>query len=218
MTILYSFRRCPYAMRARMALAWSGIAVELREVRLRDKPPSMIALSPKATVPVLVSEQDGVLDESLDIMLWALLRHAPHRCALGGGVDHQRVLIEQFDAQFKPLLDQYKYNGADSDQPAAYYRDQCADWLQRLDTMLAQQSYLLGSEPQLLDIALLPFIRQFAHVDRDWFTSTAYENLQRWLDEWLEHELFTSMMGKYAPWQEHTEGVAWSPQLSCGTN
>ena len=84
--------------------------------------------------------------------------------------------------------------------------------------MLAQQSYLLGSEPQLLDIALLPFIRQFAHVDRDWFTSTAYENLQRWLDEWLEHELFTSMMGKYAPWQEHTEGVAWSPQLCCGTN
>ena len=83
MTILYSFRRCPYAMRARMALAWSGIAVELREVRLRDKPPSMIALSPKATVPVLVSEQDGVLDESLDIMLWALLRHAPHSCALG---------------------------------------------------------------------------------------------------------------------------------------
>ena len=112
MTILYSFRRCPYAMRARMALAWSGIAVELREVRLRDKPPSMIALSPKATVPVLVSEQDGVLDESLEIMLWALLRHAPHRCALGGGVDHQRVLIEQFDAQFKPLLDQYKYNAA----------------------------------------------------------------------------------------------------------
>lgn len=214
MTVLYSFRRCPYAMRARMALAWSGIAVELREVRLRDKPPSMIAVSPKATVPVLISEQDGVLDESLDIMLWALLRHAPYTCALGGGVDHQRALIEQFDGQFKPLLDQYKYHRVDSDQPVGYYRDQCAEWLQRLDAMLAQKPYLLGLQPQLLDIALLPFIRQFAHVDRDWFASTPYENLQRWLNGWLKHELFTSVMDKYAPWQEDTQGVVWSPQLS----
>ena len=205
-------------MRARMALAWSGVNVELREVRLRDKPASMLAVSPKATVPVLVSDKGDVLDESLDIMLWALLRHAPYTCALGGGVVDQRALVEQFDERFKPLLDQYKYHRAGSDQPASYYRDQCAAWLQRLDVMLSQRVYLLGSEPQLLDMALLPFIRQFAHVDRGWFASTPYENLQRWLTAWLEHELFTSMMSKYAPWQEGTEGVTWSPQLSCRTN
>ncbi|HCY05545.1 MAG TPA: glutathione S-transferase [Gammaproteobacteria bacterium] len=218
MPILYSFRRCPYAMRARMALAWSGIGVELREVLLRDKPASLLALSPKATVPVLIAEKEGVLDESLDIMLWALLRHTPRTCALGGGVADQGALIEEFDQGFKPPLDQYKYHSSDSQQPASYFRDQCAEWLHRLDTALARQAYLLGSEPQLLDMALLPFIRQFAHVDRAWFANAPYKNLQRWLHAWLEHELFTSIMGKYQPWQEGTEGVAWLPQLSVVTN
>ena len=205
-------------MRARMALAWCGVGVELREVLLRDKPPSMLAVSPKATVPVLISEQEGVLDESLDIMLWALLRHAPHTCALGGGVADQCALINDFDRRFKPPLDRYKYHSRDSTLPASYFRDQCAEWLRRLDTMLVQHVYLLGSEPQLLDMALLPFVRQFAHVDRDWFGNAPYKNLQRWLHAWLEHELFTSIMGKYKPWQEDTEGVAWSPQLSFVTN
>ena len=205
-------------MRARMALAWSGVNVELREVRLRDKPASMLAVSPKATVPVLVSDKGDVLDQSLDIMLWALLRHAPYTCALGGGVVEQRALVEQFDERFKPFLDQYKYHSSDSQQPASYFRDQCAEWLHRLDTLLARQAYLLGSEPQLLDMALLPFIRQFAHVDRAWFANAPYKNLQRWLHAWLEHELFTSIMGKYQPWQEGTEGVAWLPQLSVVTN
>ena len=205
-------------MRARMALAWSGIGVELREVLLRDKPASLLALSPKATVPVLIAEKEGVLDESLDIMLWALLRHTPRMCALGGGVADQSALIEEFDQGFKPLLDQYKYHSSDSQQPASFFRDQCAEWLHRLDTLLAGHPYLLGSEPQLLDMALLPFIRQFAHVDRVWFANAPYKNLQRWLNAWLEHELFTSIMGKYQPWQEGTEGVAWLPQLSVVTN
>ena len=205
-------------MRARMALAWSGIGVELREVLLRYKPPSMLALSPKATVPVLIVEKEAVLDESLDIMLWALLRYTPRTCALGGGVADQRALIDEFDQRFKPLLDQYKYHSSDTQQPASYFRDQCAEWLHRLDTLLAQHVYLLGSEPQLLDMALLPFIRQFAHVDRAWFANAPYKNLQRWLHAWLEHELFTSIMGKYQPWQEDTEGVAWQPKLSFVTN
>ena len=205
-------------MRARMALASSGIGVELREVLLRDKPASLLALSPKATVPVLIAEKEGVLDESLDIMLWALLRHTPRMCALGGGVTDQSALIEEFDQGFKPLLDQYKYHSSDSQQPASYFRDQCAEWLHRLDTLLARHAYLLGSEPQLLDMALLPFIRQFAHVDRAWFANAPYKNLRRWLHAWLEHELFTSIMGKYQPWQEGTAGVAWLPQLSVVTN
>lgn len=200
-------------MRARMALALSGVRVELREVLLRDKPPSLRAVSPKATVPVLIKDNQEVLEESLDIMLWALQQHAD-MFALGGGVAGQQAVIEEFDRQFKPLLDQYKYGRADAEPPASYYRDQCADWLQRLDTLLSAQDYLLGAQPQLLDLALLPFIRQFAHVDRAWFDQAPYRHLRRWLQTWLQDELFTSVMTKYQPWQEHTPGVDWAPKLS----
>ena len=160
-------------MRARMALALSGTAVELREVLLRDKPPSLREVSPKATVPVLITDEQQVLEESLDIMLWTL--QDQQECfALGGGAAAQREFIESFDQQFKPLLDQYKYHRTGTEPPASYYRDQCADWLQRLDAMLQPQPYLLGEQPQLLDMALLPFVRQFAHVDLTWFEQAPY--------------------------------------------
>lgn len=205
-------------MRARMALALSGIHVELREVLLRDKPPSLCAVSPKASVPVLITDDQQVLEESLEIMLWALENQQPHICALGGGVRVQRELVELFDQQFKPLLDQYKYHRGETEPPASHYRDQCGDWLLRLETMLRHQAYLFGAQPQLVDMALLPFIRQFAHVDRAWFDQAPYPRLREWLQAWLKHELFTSVMTKYEPWQEHTMGVAWAPNAQNQNN
>jgi glutathione S-transferase len=204
-------------MRARMALALSGTAVELREVLLRDKPPSLREVSPKATVPVLITDEQQVLEESLDIMLWTL--QDQQECfALGEGAAAQREFIESFDQHFKPLLDQYKYHRTGTEPPASYYRDQCADWLQRLDAMLQTQPYLLGEQPQLLDMALLPFVRQFAHVDLTWFEQAPYPRLRQWLSDWLQHELFTSVMSKYQPWQEGTPGIAWSPMLHSHSN
>ena len=204
-------------MRARMALALSGTAVELREVLLRDKPPSLREVSPKATVPVLITDEQQVLEESLDIMLWTL--QDQQQCfALGGGAAAQREFIESFDQQFKPLLDQYKYHRTGTEPPASYYRDQSAYWLQRLDAMLQTQPYLLGEQPQLLDMALLPFVRQFAHVDLTWFEQAPYPRLRQWLSDWLQHELFTSVMSKYQPWQEGTPGIAWSPMLHSHSN
>ena len=204
-------------MRARMALALSGTAVELREVLLRDKPPSLRQVSPKATVPVLITDERQVLEESLDIMLWTL-QDQQHCFALGGGAAAQREFIETFDQQFKPLLDQYKYHRTGTEPPASYYRDQCGDWLQRLDAMLVDKPYLLGQQPQLLDLALLPFVRQFAHVDRGWFQQAPYPRLRQWLSDWLEDELFTSVMHKYQPWKEGAPGVTWSPQLRGHSN
>ena len=151
-------------------------------------------------MPVLITDEQQVLEESLDIMLWTL-QDQQHCFALGGGAAAQREFIETFDQQFKPLLDQYKYHRTGR-PPASYYRDQCGDWLQRLDAMLVDKPYLLGQQPQLLDLALLPFVRQFAHVDRGWFQQAPYPRLRQWLSDWLEDELFTSVMHKYQPWQE----------------
>ena len=121
---------------------------------------------------------------------------------------------------FQDLLDQgvLSIAAAGNDGTASYYRDQCGDWLQRLDAMLVDKPYLLGQQPQLLDLALLPFVRQFAHVDRGWFQQAPYPRLRQWLSDWLEDELFTSVMHKYQPWQEGAPGVTWSPQLRGHSN
>jgi len=194
MNTLYSFRRCPYAMRARMALRYSGVPVEIVEVSLKAKPAAMLAISPKGTVPVL--DADGrVIDESLEIMRWALAQNDPDNWLLGGD-SRIAELIEANDQVFKVHLNRYKYAERYPEQPMEVYRAEGAMFLQRLDELLADRDYLLTEHPSLADIALLPFVRQFAHVDREWFAQTPFVRLQAWLPRFLESDLFTSIMKK----------------------
>ncbi|CAN7503673.1 glutathione S-transferase [Pseudomonas sp. PSB11] len=198
MNTLYSFRRCPYAMRARMALRYSTVAVDIVEVSLKAKPAEMLALSSKGTVPVL--NVDGlVIDESLEIMQWALAQHDPQDWLLKDDPQGQRAiaaLIEENDQVFKVHLNRYKYAERYPQQPMAFYRAEGEVFLRRLDELLEGRDYLLVNHPTLADVALMPFIRQFAHVDREWFAQTPYRRLQDWLRRFLASELFTSVMAK----------------------
>lgn len=198
MNTLYSFRRCPYAMRARMALRYSGVAVDIVEVSLRAKPAEMLALSSKGTVPVL--NADGqVIDESLSIMRWALAQNDPQDWLLkddSAGQAQIDTLIEENDQVFKVHLNRYKYAERYPEQPMEVYRAEGEVFLRKLDGLLAGRDYLLAGHPSLADVALMPFVRQFAHVDREWFAQTPYARLQMWLQRFLESALFTGVMQK----------------------
>ncbi|MEX5556953.1 glutathione S-transferase [Pseudomonas rhodesiae] len=192
--LLYSFRRCPYAMRARLALRYSGVPVRIVEVSLKAKPAEMLALSPKGTVPVL-SVDGQVIDESLAIMQWALARHDPEDWRLGGD-PAVLALIAENDERFKYHLNRYKYAERYPEQPKAFYRAEGEVFLQKLEGLLAQRDYLLADHLSLVDVALAPFVRQFAHVDREWFAGTAYHRLQDWLTRFVQSPVFMAVMAK----------------------
>ena len=199
--ILYSFRRCPYAMRARMAVMKSGVVCELREVVLRDKPQSMITLSPKGTVPVLQLADGQVLEESLDVMNWALGINDPDDWL---ETDEDIVpLIGHLDGSFKDDLDRYKYFVKFPEHPQVYYRDQGAQFLAMLEDRLKTNDGqgLCAARTTFADIAVFPFVRQFAFVDKVWFDETPYPRLQSWFNRHLESDLFCSVMQKYAAWK-----------------
>ena len=198
MNTLYSFRRCPYAMRARLALRYSEVPVQIVEVSLKAKPAAMLTLSPKGTVPVL-SVDGQVLDESLDIMRWALQQHDPQDWLLKDDAEAQAAmaaLIEENDQSFKLLLNRYKYAERYPERSMEHYRSEGEVFLRKLDELLQRQDFLLAAHPSLADMALLPFIRQFAHVDRDWFAQTPYGHVQAWLAQMLESRLFVETMAK----------------------
>jgi glutathione S-transferase len=198
MNTLYSFRRCPYAMRARMALRYSAVAVDIVEVSLKAKPPEMLALSPKGTVPVL-SINGAVIDESLAIIRWALAQNDPQDWSLKddpAGQAQIHALIEENDQVFKAHLNHYKYAERYPEQPMAFYRAEGEKFLSKLNELLERNDYLLADHPCLADIALMPFVRQFAHVDREWFAQTPHVRLQAWLQRFIESKLFTSIMHK----------------------
>ncbi|MEZ5529535.1 MAG: glutathione S-transferase [Porticoccaceae bacterium] len=201
-SILYSFRRCPYAIRARMALCYAGVKVELREVLLKDKPTAMLAASPKGTVPVLVLEDGTVLDESLDVMRWALSKNDPDSWWDESLAESILELVQQNDVDFKPWLDRYKYADRYPEFSPEHYRSQCEQFLQTLEAHLGQHAYLLRDTLCFADVAIFPFIRQFALVDRDWFDAAPYPRLREWLDGLLASELFAAVMEKYPVWQE----------------
>ena len=194
--ILYSFRRCPYAMRARMALAYSKIEYEHREILLKDKPQSMLNYSSKGTVPVLVVG-DKIIDESLDIMLWALQKNDTDEWLKNNS---QFELIKKCDAQFKPQLDKYKYSDR-FEFSEVDYRSDSLWFLNELDNSLSQQKHLISDDVSLADIAIFPFIRQYAFVNKNWFDRNKYHHLQRWLAVHLESELFMKIMQKQQLWK-----------------
>ena len=197
-TLLFSFRRCPYAMRARMALRYSGVALRIVEVSLKAKPAQMLALSPKGTVPVL-NVGGQVIDESLAIMRWALAQNDPEDWLLKDDPAAQGLmagLIEENDLVFKVHLNRYKYAERYPAQPMEHYRAEGEVFLRRLEALLAQHDYLLADHLSLADVALAPFVRQFAHVDREWFAGAPYPRLQQWLERFLASALFTGVMAK----------------------
>lgn len=193
--LLYSFRRCPYAMRARMALRYSAVPLTTVEVNLNAKPAEMLAASPKGTVPVLVCADGRVIEQSLEIMRWALAQNDPDDW-LHADNPLTEQLLDENDRVFKVQLDRYKYAIRYPEYPMEHYRTQGENFLLRLETLLKQSPYLAGDSLSLADVALAPFVRQFAHVDRDWFTQAPYPHLRAWLEQFLASALFTSVMGK----------------------
>jgi glutathione S-transferase len=197
--ILYTFRRCPYAIRARLAIQVAGIAVEKREVVLRDKPPHLLAISPKGTVPVLLLPNGQVLEQSLDIMRWALAQHDPQGWLAHGDPQQAQELLDTNDGPFKRLLDAYKYPERHPQRTATQYRDESVDTLLApLDTRLQQHAQLLGDQVHLVDMALLPFVRQFAQVDAAWFAQAPLPALRHWLQTHVHSPLFEQVMHKPA--------------------
>jgi len=196
--ILYSFRRCPYAMRGRMALKTSGVAYEHREILLRDKPDAMLAASPKGTVPVIVLADGEVIEESLDVMRWALAQNDPESWLAPG--DAMFDLIAENDGPFKHHLDRYKYSNRYEDAVAAEHREAGLDYLNKLNDRLAGQAQLFGDEVSLADIAIFPFVRQFANTDRAWFDTQDLPRLQAWLAAHLASPCFADIMEKHEVW------------------
>lgn len=193
--ILYSFRRCPYAMRARMALLEAGIQVELREVVLRDRPEHMMEISPKGTVPVLLLPDGTVIEESLEIMLWSLDE--------SWLVDDWKALIEGNDNDFKYHLDRYKYNNRyENPLPPEEHRNEVVNILEGYNQRLIDFEYLCGDSCSISDYALAPFVRQFANTDRAWFDELPLPHLHRWLSSILDDEIFTNCMVKYPQWMD----------------
>lgn len=187
--ILYSFRRCPYAMRARFSLINEGVIYEHREISLKDKPLEMLDISPKGTVPVLLLPDGRVLEESLDIMLWATGASLSPR---------DKELIAENDSSFKRALDAYKYPQRYPQEQGVNSRDICILFLHKLENLL--HSFISGAKPMLVDMALFPFIRQFSRVDPPWFEAQAYPQLKRWLGFFLASELFQKVMQHHPRW------------------
>jgi len=205
--ILYSFRRCPYCMRAHMALKYSGLKVELREVDLWNLPDEALAVSPEKTVPVLVTDNNHAMDESWDIVKWAVHKNDPDNW-LGENntfLNEAEMLVETNDFSFKNDLDHYKYADRHPEHPQEYYRQQGEEFLEELEEMLNEHRYLLADHLSIADIAIAPFIRQFSMVDSDWFAQAPYPLLRNWLNELLSSSLFSAALEKHSIWKNQDE-------------
>ena len=202
--ILYSFRRCPYAIRARMVLSYMEVSVDLREVLLNERPQSLYKISSKGTVPVLLLNDGKVLDESLDIMLWAI--EQGEQKLYEDKLNEQNQLIKYNDTKFKYWLDKYKYHVRYLEHSRDYYQRKCSKTLAEYDMRLRGNAYLMGDRIRLADIAIFPFIRQCANVDQNWFNNK-YPNLNQWLETWKQSRVFKSVMMKYNQWKLGDESL-----------
>jgi len=208
--ILYSLRNCPYAMRARLAIFKADQTVLLRDLVLSNKPAEMIAVSPKGTVPVLVLADETVIEESLDIMLWALretdpndLLHSQKECSL----PIMLSLINLFDTDFKTCLEQYKCAKRYQEDNITQCRASCEQYIQQLEQRLTEHTFLISDKESLADIALIPFIRQFARIERQWYLQSAYPMVRQWLNRYLQSATFTKVMAKHPLWVDEPKAV-----------
>lgn len=220
--VLYSLRNCPYAMRARMAVYKSGQIVALRDLVLSNKPKEMIAASAKATVPILVLSESKVIDESVDIMLWALSESDPNnmlridQCVQQYNETERNIpqkfdeilsLIYLFDNEFKPSLEAYKCAKRYHEDNVQECREVCETYIDNLEQRLTQHSYLIDDQESLADIALVPFIRQFAKVERQWYLQSPYSRVRKWLNQYLQSAMFNKVMAKYPLWSNEQPDI-----------
>ncbi len=206
--ILYSFIRCPYAMRARMILKLADIKCELREVRLNNKPEHMLEASPKGTVPVLILE-DKIIDESIDIVNWALnITNVFEGNIKQDQINLTEELIDLFDDKFKYHLDRYKYSNRYEDVDVEHHQNECLNILKKLETIIVGTNWIFGDSISKLDILILPFIRQFRIADQEWFDSQQnIPGIQRVLMNFLDSNIFKSVMNKYEEWCEGSDKI-----------
>ena len=197
--ILYSFRRCPYAMRARMVLLHSKIQCEIREIKLSNKPKEMLAISPKGTVPVLILENGDILDESLDVMLWAI-EQGNLRNLFNPGKKEILDLIKINDGEFKDAIDRYKYSSLYPEKPMIEYRKMGELFLEKIESYLEKNKFIFGKNISLADLAIFPFVRQFCRVDIDWFNSSLFKKIKEWTLFFEGSENFIDIMRKIKPW------------------
>lgn len=208
--ILYSLRQCPYAMRARMGLLLAKQPVILRDIVMKNIPDEMLVASPKGTVPVLVLNDSSVIDESIDIMLWALNKNDPMNLLYHHQANSYSNIIELIkcnDNEFVQVLNKYKAAARYHDVDEATCRQQCENYIVYYEQCLTEHDYLIGDTSSLADYAVLPFIRQFSRVDRKWFTQAPYPKLQRWLERHYKNPIFAKAMTKYPQWLDSKESV-----------
>ncbi len=211
--ILYSLRHCPFAMRARLAIFKSQQTVELRDVKLTNKPAAMLAASPKGTVPILVVSTSYIIDESLDVMLWSLGQSDPDNLLLSSIIELSDLLafIDIYDKEFKPCIERYKCAKRYHEANLEACRNDCEVFIQDLEQRLSKHDFILGKHESLADIAILPFIRQFAKVERQWYVKSSYHNVKRWLNNYLQSALFNKVMAPHPIWVEGSEPVMIGP-------
>lgn len=208
--ILYSLRNCPFAIRARMAIYYAQQPIVLRDVVLSDKPNAMLTASPKGTVPVLVltSPEASVIEESIEVMLWALSSTDPDdflRQSQPEVLAKMMSMISTFDNEFKRLLEEYKCAKRYHETNISECRNRCETYIKDLEEKLSTHQFLMSDKPSLVDIALLPFIRQFSRVERQWYLQSPYPNLRRWLDHFLQSRMFSKVMTKHPIWSPNSD-------------
>ena len=203
--ILYSLRRCPYAMRGRMGIALSQQKVLLREIVTKDKPSELLASSPKGTVPVLVLPQGTIIEQSIEVMIWALEQNDPQDLLRSSEPELNQEILELIarnDNEFIGHLEKYRasvrYRNVDTEQR----RQACEGFISELESKLAQHEYLFGDTPSLADFAVMPFVSQFVRVEKKWFVQSEYQNVGRWLRAHLDSKLYTQVMKQYPLWNE----------------
>ena len=201
--ILYTFRRCPYAMRARFAIRSSQIVVEVREIKLTENPSEFLKSSPKGTVPVLITNSGEILEESLDIIYWALNKNDPNKWLAKGKLENQDIikLLYDLENKFKPNLDKYKYPSRFSGVDQFFHRDKNLCFLKKLNSYLENNKSLNCEHLTLLDYAIFPFIRQFRNVDQVWFDKLNFSFLNKWINQIIDSEDFSSIMKKFKKWE-----------------
>lgn len=208
--VLYSLRQCPYAMRARLGLLLAKHSVILRDITMNNIPNEMLVASPKGTVPVLVHDDFSVIDESLDIMIWALKENDPKNLLFShqpNALENMLKIIERNDNEFIDSLNKYKAASRYHDNNKISYRQQCEPFIAYLNKNLAKYEYIMGEHPSLVDYALLPFIRQFSRVERQWYIQSPYPYLKSWLNKHYQDPIFSKAMTKYPPWLDSQEVI-----------
>lgn len=203
--ILYSLRQCPYAMRARLGIMHAHQVVVLRDIDMNNKPEEMLSISPKGTVPVLLLSDGTVIDESIDVMIWALNQSDPNNLLYAhdeGMLSVMLELIYRSDTEFVDALQKYRAASRYHDDNEVEYRDMCCEWLMEIEQRLSQHAYIMGNTPSLVDYALLPFIRQFSRVDKKWYGQASFPSLRDWLIRQYNNPIFSKVMTVYPKWHQ----------------